>query len=122
MNTGIKGIGLMPGFSQVNKHFMKKNKIIFFLLPALLLLENFPVISRDRNDKIVPSLKKVFEKDFSIGTALNARQIEQKDPKAAELIVQQFNTATPENIIKATIIHPGWDTYNFDLADKMVAF
>jgi endo-1,4-beta-xylanase len=101
---------------------MKKNKIIFFLLPALLLLENFPVSSRDRVDKIAPSLKQVFEEDFFIGTALNAWQIEQKDPKAAKLIVQQFNTATPENIMKATIIHPGWDTYNFDLADKMVAY
>ena len=29
---------------------------------------------------------------------------------------------TPENIMKAEIIQPGWDTYNFDLADKLVAF
>jgi len=29
---------------------------------------------------------------------------------------------TPENIMKAEIIHPGWDRYNFDLADKMVAY
>jgi endo-1,4-beta-xylanase len=68
------------------------------------------------------SLKETFKNDFAIGTALNAQQIEEKDPKAALLIPQQFNTATPENIMKAMIIHPGWDTYNFDLADKLVAY
>jgi endo-1,4-beta-xylanase len=30
--------------------------------------------------------------------------------------------ATPENIMKAEIIHPQWATYNFDMADKMVAY
>jgi endo-1,4-beta-xylanase len=56
------------------------------------------------------SLKEVFKKDFGIGTALNNIQIEEKDPKAAVLIPQQFNMATPENIMKAEIIHPQWDT------------
>lgn len=70
----------------------------------------------------IPSLKETFKGDFTIGTALNAQQIEEKDPKAALLVPQQFNTATPENIMKAAIIHPGWDTYNFDLADKLIAY
>lgn len=69
-----------------------------------------------------PSLKELYKKDFGIGTALNTEQIEEKDPKAAALIAQQFNMATPENIMKAEVIHPQWDTYNFDLADKMVAY
>lgn len=68
------------------------------------------------------SLKKVFAKDFGIGTAMSAGQIEEKDPKAHALIVKHFNMATPENIMKAEIIHPQWDVYNFDLADKMVAY
>ena len=70
----------------------------------------------------VPSLKDVFKNDFSIGTAINARQIEEKDPQSDALIKQQFNVVTPENIMKAEIIHPAWDTYNFDLADKLVAY
>ena len=68
------------------------------------------------------SLKKVFAKDFGIGTALNTAQIEERDPKADAIIKQHFNMATPENIMKAEIIHPQWDVYNFDLADKMVAY
>lgn len=69
-----------------------------------------------------PSLKEVFKKDFGIGTALNTGQIEEKDAKEDLLIKQHFNMATPENIMKAEVIHPQWDTYNFELADKMVAY
>ena len=41
---------------------------------------------------------------------------------ADKLIKEQFNAVTPENIMKAEIIQPGWNKYNFDLADKLVAF
>jgi endo-1,4-beta-xylanase len=68
------------------------------------------------------TLKDVYKKDFMIGTALNAQQIEEKEPNAAALVPQQFNVLTPENIMKCVIIHPQWNTYNFDLADKLVAY
>ena len=70
----------------------------------------------------IPSLKETFKNDFLIGTALNAQQIEEKDPKVTQFIAQQFNAATPENIMKAEVIHPQWDKYNFDLADKLVEY
>lgn len=72
--------------------------------------------------KAVPSLKETFKNDFLIGTALNTAQIQEKDPAAAKLVPQQFNAATPENIMKAEIIHPGWDQYNFAPADQLVAY
>ncbi len=68
------------------------------------------------------SLKEVFKNDFLIGTAMDATQIEQKDPEADQLIKQQFNAVTPENIMKAEVIEPRWNTFNFDLADKLVAY
>ena len=68
------------------------------------------------------SLKETFKNDFLIGTAIDAQQIEEKDTAADRLIVQQFNAVTPENVMKAEIIQPGWNTYNFDLADKLVAY
>src|SRR5688500_10628774 len=69
-----------------------------------------------------PSLKEVFKNEFVIGTALNADQIEGKDAGAAALVPQQFNAITPENIMKAEVIHPEWGRYDFDLADKLVAY
>jgi endo-1,4-beta-xylanase len=69
-----------------------------------------------------PSLKEVFKNDFLIGTAMDADQIEEKNPGAARLIPEQFNAVTPENIMKAEVIHPEWNRYDFDLADKLVAY
>lgn len=68
------------------------------------------------------SLSNAFKNDFLIGTAMNADQIEEKEPNAAKLIPREFNAATPENIMKSEMIHPAWNRYNFDLADKLVAY
>ena len=68
------------------------------------------------------TLKEAYKSDFLIGTALNSQQIEEKDAGAAILVPKQFNAATPENIMKAEIIHPQWGNYNFDLTDKMIAY
>lgn len=70
----------------------------------------------------IPSLKEVFKNDFLIGTALDADEILQKDPKADALIQQQFNAITPENVMKCEVINPQWNVYNFDLADKFVEY
>lgn len=70
----------------------------------------------------MPSLKETFKNDFLIGAALNTPQIEEREPNAAVLVPQQFNSITPENIMKAEVIHPEWNRYNFDLADKIVEY
>ena len=98
-------------------------KIISKFAVAAIILTCFAYcagVSKTTSDK--NSLKEAYKKDFLIGTALNTTQIEQKDPKADALILQQFNAITPENIMKAEVIHPELDRYNFDLADKIVAY
>jgi endo-1,4-beta-xylanase len=57
-----------------------------------------------------------------IGTAINATQIEEKEPHAANIIPQEFNALTPENCMKCEIIHTNWNTYHFELADKLIAY
>lgn len=69
-----------------------------------------------------PSLKEIFKNDFLIGTAINRWQIEEKDTADARLIPRQFNAVTPENVMKAGVIHPEWNKYDFKLADKLVAY
>jgi endo-1,4-beta-xylanase len=97
---------------------MKKN--LFSLFAAVLLFSGSSKIAAQ--NAATPSLKKVFKSDFLIGFAINTQQIEEKDTTAARVIAQQFNAVTPENIMKAEIIQPGWNTYNFELADKLVAY
>lgn len=97
---------------------MKKITILLSCLCAVQLLS--PAASLAQN--ATPSLKQTFANDFLIGTALSIRQIEGKDPKATQLVKQQFNAATPENIMKAEIIHPKWDEYNFKPADQLLQY
>lgn len=93
-----------------------------FPLAAALLLTACAVSKKNTASSNLPSLKNVYKNDFAIGTALNAEQIEEKDAKAAVLVPLQFNMATPENIMKAEIIHPQWDQYDFTLADKLIDY
>jgi endo-1,4-beta-xylanase len=99
---------------------MNKRSVSVSILFILLTILTF--FNKINAQKKPQTLKDAFKGDFLIGTALNGQQIEEKDPKAALLVPEQFNAATPENIMKAEIIHPQWDKYNFDLADKMIEY
>ena len=69
-----------------------------------------------------PSLKDAFQGLFRVGAALNQRQFEEKDPRAAGIVAAQFNTISPENVMKWEVIHPRVDGYSFGPADEYVAF
>ena len=96
--------------------------VLSFAFGALLTIGCSNAKKTTGSNSSTPSLKEVFKNDFAIGTAMNTQQIEEKDPGAARLIPEQFNAVTPENIMKAEVIHPEWNRYDFDLADKLVAY
>ncbi|MCX6206167.1 MAG: endo-1,4-beta-xylanase [Bacteroidetes bacterium] len=87
---------------------------------ALILLFSKCTVSKKNTE--TNSLKKAYKNSFFIGTAMNKAQIEEKEPNATLLIPKEFSAITPENIMKSAIIHPKWDVYDFDLADKLVAY
>ena len=101
---------------------MTKQAINTFIAVIALLLTGCTTSQKNGRFKSSVSLKEAYKQDFLMGTALSATQIEEKEPDAAALVPQQFNAITPENIMKAEIIHPQWDIYNFDLADKIVEY
>jgi endo-1,4-beta-xylanase len=68
------------------------------------------------------SLKNNYKGDFYIGTALSADEIEEKDPKVNALILKEFNSITPENIMKSMFVHPSKDKYDFSMTDKYIAY
>lgn len=68
------------------------------------------------------SLKEAFKDYFLIGAALNKNQIFEKDAVGARIVKTQFNTVSPENILKWEAVHPKPDEYDFDAADRYVAF
>jgi endo-1,4-beta-xylanase len=68
------------------------------------------------------SFKDAFRDDFYVGAALSLDQISGKEPSAMAVVEQQFNSITPENIVKWEEIHPEPDTYNFEPVDRYVEF
>ncbi len=69
-----------------------------------------------------PSLKDAFQGIFRIGAAVNQAQFEERDARGAAVIAAQFNTISPENVLKWEAIHPRPGAYNFDPGDRYVAF
>ncbi|OAM90205.1 1,4-beta-xylanase [Termitidicoccus mucosus] len=69
-----------------------------------------------------PTLRDAFKDNFLVGVAINDGHIAEKDSSRTALITAQFNTITPENVMKWGPIHPGEGKYNFDLADRYVDF
>ena len=69
-----------------------------------------------------PTLKDAFRGMFRIGAAVNQAQFEVRDPRGVPIIAAQFNTISPENVLKWESVHPRRDGYNFDPADRYVAF
>lgn len=61
-----------------------------------------------------------YAEDFHIGAAINRTQINQADSLAAQLLEREFSSITPENMMKWMHIHPGPDSFNFEMADRFI--
>ena len=70
------------------------------------------------------TLKDAYKNDFLIGVAINQRQFTGEDTNGAAIIKAQFNSISPENVLKWEIVQPrpGNDGYNFEPADRYVEF
>jgi endo-1,4-beta-xylanase len=69
-----------------------------------------------------PALKTLIPAGMVIGAAINQRQSDGLDPVATAIVTTQFNTVTPENLLKWTLVHPEPTTFRFEPADRYVAF
>ncbi len=67
-------------------------------------------------------LKDAFKTDFMIGAALNDAEFSGTNERGALLAQTQFNTITPENVLKWSLVHPEPGQFNFSPSDRYVAF
>ena len=88
-----------------------------FLVSAVLTLTALGAASAQQ-----PTLKQAYDGCFVVGAALNPSQFTGKSEKEAALVKAQFNSTTPENVLKWEAIHPEPDKYNFGPADQYVDF
>jgi endo-1,4-beta-xylanase len=68
------------------------------------------------------ALKDAFASSFRVGAAVNDRQFTGVDSVGAALVRRQFNTITPENVLKWENVHPRLGEYDFAAADRYVDF
>jgi endo-1,4-beta-xylanase len=69
-----------------------------------------------------PALKDLVPKGMLIGAAINRAQSDGTDAAAQAIVTQQFNTISPENLLKWESVHPDPDRYDFAAADRYVAY
>ena len=68
------------------------------------------------------ALKDAFASAFKVGAALNENQFSERDTKGAALVKAQYNTISPENVLKWEQVHPRPDSFDFARSDRYVAF
>ena len=72
--------------------------------------------------KAPETLKDALKGKFHIGTAMNERQIWDKDTANVNLIKQNFDAIVAENCMKSMFLQPREGEFNFTEADKFVEF
>jgi endo-1,4-beta-xylanase len=68
------------------------------------------------------ALKDLVPKGWLIGVALNQRQSDGTDTVAVDLVTRQFNSITPENLLKFESVQRQPGAFTFDAQDRYVAF
>lgn len=96
-----------------------KNKILFslFFLSLTMLCCVGNVTGSEK-----PALKDVYKEHFLIGGAFNRNLVTGQDPNAAAIAAGHFNTATSENDMKWSLIHPQPGQFNWEPADRFMDF
>jgi len=96
---------------------MKKILLIIFIAVFLVNCSSPKIdVSKDK------TLKEVFKEAFKIGCSVNDDIVNGSDSVSGRLVVKQFNSVTPENVLKAEIVHPKPDVWNFAPGDAFVKF
>jgi endo-1,4-beta-xylanase len=68
------------------------------------------------------SLREHFAAKFRVGAAINEAQMMGRDSAGNAIVAQQFNTISPENVLKWEIVHPAAERFDFRLSDAYVSY
>jgi endo-1,4-beta-xylanase len=95
-----------------------------YTLPVLLVFAGLLAGCATSHQTGPLTLKEAYKNDFMIGVAINQNQFTGEDTNGVAIIKSQFNSISPENVLKWEIIQPrpGKDGYDFELGDRYVEF
>lgn len=107
---------------------MKKLTILFSLMLILVHLAcsrgtEEPAKPEPKPETGQPSEEVTLQKSlpFPFGAAVNISLLKNRTAYR-ELVIKEFNSLTPENAMKAGVIHPQENTYNWTDADYLISF
>jgi len=101
---------------------MKMNKLMRMALVALAMTSTTATWAqwRQADPRANVGLKDAYKEYFTIGVALNQRNV--SDEAQIALVKKEFNSVTAENDWKPGEIHPQEGVWNFERADKIANF
>ncbi len=110
------------GLSMLSTVQSEYNSLFTITKHGLLLVILFTLACSmgSTEDKI--TLKEAYGNAFLIGAAINSDIASGTDLASQKIVTAQFNTITPENVMKAESINPLPGIYNFGPADAFVDF
>ena len=103
---------------------MKIIKTSLFIFALLMVSASCSRKLNDNSNQQEPqiSLSDSYKNNFFIGAAISENQILEKDNSSLSIVINQYNTITPENALKWMFLQPSPNKFEFDLADKYVEF
>src|SRR5262245_41361798 len=101
---------------------MKANLIILLPCCAALIGLGTGCASNKAESNAPMSLKAAYKKDFLMGVAINRAQFTGEDARGDAIIKAQFNSISPENVLKWESVHPEPGKYDFTGSDRYVEF
>jgi endo-1,4-beta-xylanase len=97
-----------------------KHKWLLLLISISVLSSCTPNKSTSKED--LPPLKTAYENAFKIGCAVNHEIVTGSIKNSRELVIENFNSITAENVMKAEVLNPSPGVFDFEKADAFVNF
>ncbi|HEX2936653.1 MAG TPA: endo-1,4-beta-xylanase [Bacteroidales bacterium] len=89
---------------------------------SILLISIAFLLINATTDKIPRTLKESYKSAFKMGCSVNDAIVRGRDSVSRKLVLQQFNSITAENVLKAETLNPRPGAWNFAPADAYVKF
>ena len=93
------------------------SRMIALASAALLAMAAAPVSAQRPS-----TLKDAYKGAFLMGAAVNDSTVSEKDSASKRIVIEQFNSISPENVLKPEVVAPKRGTWNWGPADAYVAY
>lgn len=123
MKPGICNL-LQPGFLILIFTHSTKDLVLHTMKAAVatLLIACTCLIACKKKQETTCTLSPLYETvPYPVGVAIDINKLATND-QYRDLVINQFNTITPENVLKFNYIHPGKELFDWQAMDDLVNF